>query len=196
MNMKNKDRAYLSSRIILKASVKTNMLSIKSRMSVYPAIRQLATGTRLTYLIDGEEQTDRFHVLELEIDRITLTTNSASSPTYFLKESVLRLMSVSMILSEDYEIDLHGLMPYLIHVLSNSDTLINEARPVNFNREADIILSRRVIALLDQRNRLESISGELKSKLISAISSLILCKYRNGFERIEISKELGVSRGL
>ena len=138
VNAKDKNRAYLSSRISLKASVRTDMLSVKSRMSYYPATRQLATGTRLTYLLDGEEQTDRFHVLELETDRITLTTHSATSPTYFLRESVLRLMSVSMILSEDYDIDLHGLMPYMIHVLSNSDALVHETGPINFNREADI----------------------------------------------------------
>ncbi len=196
MNAKDKNRAYLSSRISLKASVRTDMLSVKSRMSYYPATRQLATGTRLTYLLDGEEQTDRFHVLELETDRITLTTHSATSPTYFLRESVLRLMSVSMILSEDYDIDLHGLMPYMIHVLSNSDALVHETGPINFNREADIILSKRVIELLGQRSRLESTGSELKQRLISTVSSLILCKYRNGFERTSISKELGVGQEI
>ena len=101
---------YLSSRISLKARVKTSILSVKSRMSCYPAIKQVTTGTGLTYFIGDETQTDRFHVLELEKDRITITTNSTSSPTYFMKESVLRLMSVSTALSEDYEVDLQGLL--------------------------------------------------------------------------------------
>ena len=194
MNTKNKGKMYLSSRISLKARVKTSIPSVKSKMSCYPAIKLVATGTRLTYIIGDETQTDRFHMLELEKDRITITTNSTSSPTYFMKESLLRLMSVSIALSEDYEIDLHGLLPYLTYILSSSDILVHENRPSNFNREADIILSKRVIELLGERNRLEKYSNELKSRLISTVSTLILCKYGNGFDYAGISRELGVTQ--
>ncbi len=194
MNTKNKGKIYFSSRIRLEARIKTSMPSVKSRISCYPAIKQVATGTRITYLIGYETQADRFHVLELEKDRITMTTNSTSSPTYFMKESVLRLMSVSIALSEDYEIDLRGLLPYLTYLLSNSDILIHENRASNFNRRADIILSKRVIELLGQRNRLEKYSNELKSRLISTVSTLMLCKYGNGFDHTAISRELGVTQ--
>jgi hypothetical protein len=187
---------YLSSRISLRASIKTDMRCVRSRMSCYPAMRLSATGTRLTYVMDCEKWADRFHTLELETDRITLTTNSVSSPTYFLKETVLRLVSVSMALSEDYEIDLHGLMPYLIHVLSSSDALTHETEPANFNRDADIILSERVIELLGQKNKLESAANGYRSKLVSAVSALILCKYGNGADRIGMPKDLGVDREI
>lgn len=190
--MKDGQGMYLSSRITLSATLKTSMPSVRSRMSCYPAIRQLSSGTRLTYIIETEAKAQRFNVLELERDRITLSTNSATSPTYFLKESILRMLSVSMALCEDYEIDYSGIIPYLVHLLCDTEVFAREKGATNFNRESDIILSGRLVELISQRNCAQRAANELRSGLVAAISALILAKYSAGFDQAAIARELKV----
>lgn len=190
--MKDGQGMYLSSRITLSATLKTSMLSVRSRMSCYPAIRQLASGTRLTYIIETEAKAHRFNVLELERDRITLATNSATSPTYFLKESMLRVLSISMALCEDYDIDYRGIVPYVVHLLSDTEVIAREKGATNFNRESDIILSGRLVELVSQRNSAQRAASELRSGLVSAVSALILAKYGAGFDKASIARELRV----
>lgn len=194
MNAKDRGRMYLSSRIILDARLMSSMRSVRSRLSSYPAMRQVSTGTRLSYLIEGEGNDEKFHTLELEAGRVILTTNSSSSPTYLMKDSLLKILSISMVLSEDYEIDLRGLLPYLTLVLSSSEMLLRDSGPANFNRNADILLSKRVIELINQKNVLEASAARLRSGLISSISALIICKYGKGFTPAGMSKELRVGQ--
>lgn len=189
----NRDRMYLTGTIALNARLLTSMASVRRRMSFYPAMRQLSGGGRLRYIIGADAQ-DRFNVVELERRSITLRTSSITSPLHFMKESVLRLLSVSMLLSEDYSVDFGSLVPYLIHLLSNSDQIAARADAPNFNRDADIILSRRIIDLSAQQRESAARLEGYRKRLACALSHLIPLKYPNGFERASMAAELGLCK--
>lgn len=169
------------------------MKSIKSKLACYPSLKQLSDGTSLKY-ISIESYNDRFYVFQFEKDSIKATLNSISSPSYFLKETIIRILSVSMLLSDDYKIDFYGLMPYLTFVLVAKDIKTTHVNPPNFNRESDLLLSRRVIELSNKNNDLTKDAAVRYRQLISILSKLIVYKYNKNLDPQNLATELGVER--
>ncbi len=196
MRAKAERTMYLSSRITLKARLMTSMQSVRMRMSCYPAMKQVSRGTRLVFLIENGNAAAMFNTVELEADRISLTTTSSTSPTYFLKDSVLRLISISTALAEDYYVDFSGVLPHVIYLLSDLSILRTESSTCSIDRNADMILSGRIIGLLRQKKTLEDEYAQLKSGLVRVLSELILCRYPDGFDAAQLSRELGLPKGI
>ena len=182
---------YLISRIRLAASLKTSMSSAKKRLSNYPHMRRTSEGNVLRYVIKDGDKADRFNILCLDRSEIVFETCSESSPTYLLQESLSRLISIVMVLQEDYDIEYGALMPYFAYLLSGAGLSIKDGAAPNFNRETDLILARRIIEL-------NSACAAANSKIISyrdaAISTTarFLLQNRSGFDPAVISKELGI----
>lgn len=191
--MKSKEDTYLISIIYLKAKLETSMQSVKSKMACYPALKQLSDGNSPKY-IGTESLNDRFYVFQFEKDSIKATLNSISSPSYFLKETIARLLSISMFLSGDYKIDFYGLMPYLTSVLIDKGIKATQLSPPNFNRESDLLLSRRVIELSNRNNGLTKDVAALRIQLTSVLSKLIIHKYNKNLDPQGLAIELGIER--
>ena len=186
----------MTSRIILKAVLKTSLASVGARMLCYPALKQITGNAGLRYLIAPEKIKDRFYVLDLKRTEIIITLNALSSPSYLLRELTLYTVSICMTLSEDYDMDLKGLLPYLCAMLSTHDITGNETKRPNLNRESDILLSRRIVELKNQNNELTKRCEQLNASLISILSNFMAYKYRQITDVNSISKELGIETNL
>ena len=192
------DKFCLISRIEAKATIKTNMHSVGLKLDNFPWAKQTSYGSVLRYAISANEFNDRAYVLELAADRITLIISASYSPTYLIKEALLRLISICLILSEDYLIDPSGLFQHMTIALNNSNIpqpSPDNIRP-NFNRAADIILSKRIIDLSNLTKALESDLRNTRMKLIDAVSRLLVCKYSAGFKIKSASTELCIAENL
>ncbi|MHB1829802.1 MAG: hypothetical protein ACYCO0_00210 [Candidatus Micrarchaeaceae archaeon] len=173
----------------------TSMQSVKSKMACYPALKPLSDGTSPKY-ISIESPNDRFYVFQFEKDSIKATLNSTTSPSYFLKETITRLLGISMFLSDDYKIDFYGLMPYLAFVLVGKDIKTVQTNPPNFNRESDLLLSRRIIELSNKNNDLTKEAAALNLQLTSILSKLIIHKYNKNLDPQNLATELGIERQM
>ncbi len=175
MKMKNnKDSFYLSSTIPLRCTLTTSINSAKEKMSVYPYIRLLHNFKFPKYLIKTPNS-EAFYTIELKNDLILFTTYSITSPLYSLKDSLLRLLSITAILSEDYSIQANSLFPYLSNILSKIDPPRSE--PHNYDRGPELMLSRRIVYLLCTNTKLNSEIKSIKQDLLRITSDLILNKY-------------------
>ena len=185
---------FLSSRITLEASLISNMHRLKSTLSFYPNIKPLSEGSVCSYIIDNGSMEDRFYIINIEKNRLTVTLNSKDSPFYFSNEFMLRILSIILVLSKDYKVDMNGLMPFLIQLLSRGRIAEVERKNVSIEAtNANIILSRRIVELLKENMQIERRLKNIDSELIMAISRLIAQK--QGIINLDsLSVEFGVSR--
>ena len=185
-------KRYLASRIRLDSRLKTSIARVRRRLSNYPNLQCASEGSRLSYVILDDEKADRFNVLELSRSSIDFTTYCESSPTYVMRESISRLLGITLLLSEDYDIEYLGLMPYIVYLLSNGGIRLAEPAPANFNRDSDIILSKRISQLHAQCQSIGIDANRYKRAAISLASSILLARYAHGFDVAQAAKELGV----
>ena len=184
---------YLTSIISVPSRLISDFSSVKQKIGCYPSIRLVSEGTTIKYLIDCEYP-ERFYVLELRSDAITLTLSSTSSPKYFMGEALLRLANILTILSEDYESDLRCLLPYMGLVLRDRGGIPDRCAEKPFNREADVILSRRIVELSLQNKTAHGELARTKSKLTSSIATYLLHRHNGAMAIDLLAKELGVER--
>lgn len=168
------------------------MKKVGAAMAFYPAMEQVSDGTCLRYLISGESA-GRFYVLEILPDRMSLTLNCTTSPYYYYKEIALRFLSVAMALADDYRIDLYYVLANLIGALAGGTADASAQKP-NFNREADIFLSKRVIELSRANKEAALQISALEADCSSLLASAIAMKYNGTFTLDNVSSDLKVSK--
>lgn len=191
MNIKI-NKSYIRSTIPLKGTMITNSISIKSRLSNYPNFKLLDHSKWPSYMIQIENS-DIFYIIELKSDKILFSLYSKVSPLYSLKDMLLRLFSIASILSDDYSIQTNSIFPYLINVLSKQE-IIKDTAKYNYNRDPELILSRRVICLLSDNKNLKNTANKLEHELLKVTSDLILNKYSTNTNLKQISSETGLNQ--
>jgi hypothetical protein len=188
------DQFYMSSTIPLRCTLVTNISSAKEKISAYPHIKPLHGGKFARYLIKTDNS-DLFYTVELGNDVISFTTYSAISPLYSLKDSLLRLISITAILSEDYHVEANSLFPYLLTMLSKLEN-DRPQNPQNHNRDPQLILSRRIVYLLGENKRLVAGINLTNQNLLSIASDLILSKYYSDSSIKQICTDTGMDEHL
>jgi hypothetical protein len=186
---------YLTSRIVIPSKLRTSICSVSSKLSCYPAMRQVSEGSVLKYIIDLESP-DRFYLIELTSDHIDFSVNSIMSPSYLMKEAVLRLSNLLSIMSDDYESDLRCLLPYINSVIAGDDAIMNHDTSKPFNREAEALLASRVVDLLNQNDLLVQETSNFRSSLISVLAALVVQKYRNDINSKRIANDLKITEDV
>ena len=187
----NRGTSYLTSIIPLPARLISDLHAVKKRMSHYPSIKQVAGGNALRYIID-HEYPERFYVLELCDNSITLTVNATTSPLHFLGEALLRITNILTILSEDYECDIKHLLPYIGVALRGSEGITDAVAEKPLSRDVDVILSKRIVELSRRNKAIALDLDRTRSRLLSSISAFLLQKRHNGINIDAVSRELGV----
>ena len=191
-----KDRPrYLTSRIVIPSKLLTSICSISRKLACYPAMRQVSEGSVLRYVIDLESP-DRFYMIELASDHIDFSINSTISPSYLMKEAILRLSNLLSITSDDYENDLKCLLPYINSVIAGDDAIMNYDTGKPFNREAEALLASRVIDLLKHNDILAQETSNLRSSLVSVLAVLVVQKYRNDINSKQIANDLKIAEDV
>jgi len=187
---------YLLSRMAVKARLLTRRSALAGFLSSYPLLRQLRKGTRVAYLV-GEDREDCFYTAEFSDDAVVLTIHSKDSPLYHMQEALLKLLSMLSLLEDFYVPDMRSLYPYLINLLSSyqfsqlSDRL---ARP-KAEQDSDIILAKRINALLREKSdSAEKLKTE-RRRLIAVLSKFLVVKYGNILDLDSAARETGIERG-
>ncbi|MCL4364788.1 MAG: hypothetical protein M1569_04005 [Candidatus Marsarchaeota archaeon] len=196
MQNKKTDRGgYLSSIISLCAEQRTSVAKAMATLSCYPNIKKVSEGSTPSYLVNIDGVYDRFYIVKICKDRIVVTLNSRSSPLYFIKEHILRSLSIIMVLSDDYKVDMSGLIPYVVEALNRELVPViskQECDPVAATH--DTILSKRIVSLLNERSELNQKVAKSNALSTSLISKFILQKYASGYDIRRIASELNVNK--
>ncbi len=178
-------RSYLSSTIPLKSTLLTSIESAKRHMSSYPSSR-LLPGRYPKYLI--KQGDGPFYMVVLKEDEVLFTTYSDTSPLYFLRDTLLRLLSVMAMLSEDYSIKANGLFPYFIKSLSGQSPQ-KPLQRCSHDRVPEFMLSKRIVCLLNENKALRLQANTLQQDLMRITSELILSKYSYNSSAAKIAME-------
>ena len=188
---KRKLESYLISRIPLKAVLVGSLGEVKASLKEYPHIKLLSERQGLRYLLQVESLEDRFYTICFNADSVILELHSRASPHYFLQESILRLLSILMLLADNYEFNTASILPYVIELLGreqirrHSEKIREDAKPA----PSDIILASRINRLLKENSALKERGDALESKERRAVSCLILARYGVAGNIDDVAKE-------
>ncbi len=185
---------YLFSRICVDAGLKSKTSKVKDALEAYHGMQLIEEGTSLKYLLKGSEADDHFYGLELARDLIAITIYSKQTPSSFMQEAMLRLLGIVQTLSDDYEVKVSSLYPYLIMTIAAQqlNAIAHVERKAD-NTLADLILSKRLITLMreNEHNR-DKLTKNLEKfrRVVLKAASLYSA---SGMDVEEIAAELGIS---
>ncbi len=183
-------KSYLSSTIPIKCKLLTSQSALKSTISNYPSCKPLNTKKWPTYLIK-ENNSEPFYILELRNDKILFTTYSTISPLYSLKDSLLRILSLASVFSDDYVMYIDTILPYMLNFMLKED--YKSYPHYNYSKEPELILSRRIIHLISENKTLKNTVSSLNNNLIKSTSALIMAKYSSDSNIKQIEAATGLS---
>ncbi len=183
--MRQNGKRYLNSAIIVRAEAKCRLSTIEKAMEGYPSARAIRRGTSLLYSI--EEDSDRCYEIELSQSYMRLGIFSESSPLYFMKDAMLKLLSICSFLQGKYSVDISSIFPYLIELLADgqighyrevsagiqypqSDSYIVLAKRINFLRAEKSALEAKLKSATAEADNL--LEGILVSEAVKAPSSI------------------------
>ncbi len=188
-----KDENYLFSRICIDADLRTGVGHVKKLLSNYPSMHLIKEGTLLSYSIKNDG--GPFFTVDFEHSRISITVHSKETPSFYLQETVLRLLSILQIVSENYEVKIRSLYPYLIMVLAAQQLRVTQSKkPIAAICMPDIVLSKRLIALLNENTRINAENRRLLADLRKVLLRTVSVYAASGLSLDEISSELGVDK--
>ena len=189
--MRKTDDYVLVSRIMTKAKLLTNMSKISNTLELYPGLFKDKCDYGLRYTTLNDEKGPRF-VIEATKESISIEISSNTSPLYFMKEGLLRLLSLIAILHDDYEVGIEGLYPYLTYVLMNVKPCKFTKNVTNAREDTDIILAKRILKLIRKNEDYEKLLKTERNNFVKVLSKLIEEKYTHKSRVEEISERIGV----
>ena len=164
--------------IPLSAKLNLPLSELASLLKNYPLLEQVQTGSELVYLAKSGGVSHTFHFGKTYILH---KINSANSPIYSMRESLLRLLGMVTFLQEAYEVKPESIFPYLIAELSKPElNLLAKNLGQSRNGNPEIILSKRIIELLLQLGKISKENSELGSTRLRLLSYLLLKESERG----------------
>lgn len=192
MKRYTKNNVKLLGSVKLSATLISSLTSVTGKMSVFPNTERISSGTSLKYVA---KEGKKLYIIELGIDAISISAHSEEPIAILKNELMLKLIAVIRILWRDYRFDFEQLMPYLIDSLAMAQIEDYSNKIAKDHENADILLSKRVLCLLNENNRLGKENAEAKALLLKAIS--FMCStYPERFNPDSISKGLGIEKSL
>ncbi len=169
MNDTAKIRKFaLFSRIPIRAVLNTSLSKLKNKLSYYPALEIISDGSCPRYAAKREANDEKWHVFEFSKKHIAIETYSKISPFYSMDESLLKLLSISSFLSQEYSFDIASLFPYIIAALINGRGKVQKITATNRTgvaacSGADLILAKRINELHGEVEQLRAENGKMES---------------------------------
>ncbi|MEM3280067.1 MAG: hypothetical protein QXR29_02255 [Candidatus Micrarchaeaceae archaeon] len=197
---KNVSETYLNSRIIIAATLKGPIGSLAESLAYYPGLEQLSRGGTLKYELGAGRGSDSFYRFEFARGYVALEIYSKHSPVYLMREALLRLLSMMAFTKGFYSFDVSSLFPYLVAALAGNQ--IGEEMRVcstgNGERDGDanIVLSKRIIALRNENSELKSDYSALANETELLIARVIVAEsaFTNSLERISEKYAIPIER--
>ncbi|MDE1768080.1 MAG: hypothetical protein KGH62_01810 [Candidatus Micrarchaeota archaeon] len=188
----SKNNSYLRSRLVLKASILVKMDDLRSKMDAYPHCKLLGYGESLKYIVKSEGE-DQFYIIELAKSAIIFDSYTINSPLYSMNEMLLRIISIALLLNNDYSIEANTLLPYVLNAISRQPT-IQEKQNVNLSRDGYRILSRRIISLISINKKLSKEFDLIYRDFLKTAAALVSTKYISNTNFNQICEETGLSQ--
>ncbi len=193
--MKNSDRKVCS-RIKFDAKLLGRMESVRDSLSAYPGLHRTNYGTLLRYSIDDD--CDCTCLLELRKDSIILEVQSECSPLHFIDHSLLKLLSVSALLCNNYEFDMRSVFPYLIFALgrNGNKTMKNiiESKREPISSDSHLMLARRINSLRKEVFRLRAANTLAGNTTCKIILNAIYAVYNGDCDISDVEIILGIGK--
>ena len=171
------------------------MGQVKQKLLSYPQFRLLSEGTIIVASLAGAEPDPSYEVLFTN-DRIEMRTYSSKSPAYHMKDSLLRLLSIAALFSDDFKFDISSLFPYLISVLANLElsAAFQAVDTQPQDSRSDIILAKRINELTARCDVLEKEKQGLSEKLSRCVSTLVISESTHSTVNVlELERRLRLS---
>ncbi len=186
-------KGYLVSRIRMDATLLSSIRDVRRKLGCYPHLEMTGDGSSLRYVIRTGEK-ERFYILSLASDHLSLDLYSKSSPLYLLSETLLRALSISAILADDYEFYIRGLFPYLVETLSSQipNPKVSVLKRSEYADPPEMILAKRINTLNRHNVQLEKDLLSVRSKFARATALLVISRYGPSLDLSEISRETGI----
>ena len=192
----NKKENYIFSKVSIAGRPLSSLEEIKLSFSDHPGLSLMYSGESLRYSIKTQGFTDRYFILEICKENIYIIIYSATSPIFFLKEAVIKLLLILSFIKPNYSIELSDFYPFIMEILSKDTFNTAEFKKLTENTKItygeDVVLSRRIIALLNENKKLNNEILFLRSTSLRLMTSAILLKYSGKINFRIASKDLGM----
>ncbi len=170
------------------------MAAVRERLSCYPSLSAVRRGSALAYAIDdcGGE---RFYLVSFSRSGIALELYSRESPLYFMREALLRLLSLAAVLSGEYEFDVRTLFPYLIEALRPGAPEI-PVRSLGLPRArvgGETILAGRISRLNRENARLALELNAARAAATRTTALFLISRYGTSVEIGRAARESGLA---
>ncbi|MDE1858945.1 MAG: hypothetical protein KGH67_00260, partial [Candidatus Micrarchaeota archaeon] len=106
---------------------------------------------------------------------------------------LLRIISIALLLNNDYSIEANTLLPYVLNAISRQPT-IQEKQNVNLSRDGYRILSRRIISLISINKKLSKEFDLIYRDFLKTAAALVSTKYISNTNFNQICEETGLSQ--
>ena len=190
--MKNdKSQIYLSSRIVFKGRLNSNMDRVREKLNEFPGSKFIPGGRTIRFYLDVQE--DRHYLFEISSSSISIETIcSNNQPNYFLQDALLKLFSVAAFLSNDYSFEPSSIFPEIVEVLSKQyfNSVSTNTPNIKQEQTGDIILAKRINHLIGTNASLEASVNKLEGDLTNLTIKFIINKYGNTFLMADLEKEM------
>jgi ribosomal protein S25 len=191
-----------SSSTALSGSSTATIYDIKKRLEMYHGLELISEGTILKYLIDeATEVKNRIYLVEISRQQVRLTMYSNAIEPGLDTEPLLRLLSISQILSDLYKFDISSIFPNLIAILSRAKLqpekkYLKEAEQTSSN-SIEHTLARRIIKLLMENDAMQKELNASNTNSQQLLSKLIMLEFENRKASVDIiAEKYMVGRGL
>jgi hypothetical protein len=188
--IRTRRQEHLSSTISITADLLSDMSKARAKLLCYPNIMALP-GNKTEFVIKNNDSPE-FYKVELKETKILFTTFSNISPLYSMKDSLLKMISIMEILSEDFTFYFDSIAPYFTNALKNHDLKVSSSTRKSGN-QTEVILSKRVISLIKSNGSLLEEVKRVNDMLISVSSELILTRCTSGSNIKAFERETGLS---
>ncbi len=182
----------LYSRIRIDAKLTITQDKLREEIDFFPYMKSLKSRGELTYSIEVAGASDHAYFIDFQNDYIEFLIFSESTPQFFLRDAIIKVILILSNLKSVYSIDYSTLLPYIQQTLSAEQ--ISEARKMagrssNCNRDLDLAFSKRIIELKRQNSAaMESLLLSNK-KVAKLFSEFIIQKSGSGFSLDSAAKE-------
>ncbi len=185
-------RGYLMSRLRLEGKLH-NTGRLEQLLELYPMLHCVGYGNELRYFIDEPDISSRFYIAEFCDKGIAIEIYSKSTPLMFLREGMLRMLSLASFVGTVYEFDIKSIFPYLIDILAK-DKLEYYFKPTmhSESRGSEIVLSRRILNLLKENYTLKNNVASTEKTTTNLILMLLRLKYSGICNVRTAAPELGI----
>ncbi len=185
----------LIGRIPIKAKLIGKFTAAIGKLMLYPGLRCTRKGTVYEYLIEDHGQ-DRKFTISFSANEVVMTICATVSPQYHMQDALLRMLGILAFMTDHYEVQLKDIYPYLISVIGSHKLgyIFDKVEKVcSKKNDTDIILARRINALVAGNRVLESEINKLRIKATFVLSNYIIAKHSDKVDVMALAKDTGFS---